>query len=407
MIVLSERIKRWYEGKGEEMANTLARLISVPALSPDYGGDGELEKAEVLTGILEEMGLPGPRRYDAPDGRAKGGVRPNLVVELPGSDPALAVLTHLDVVPPGDLSAWETNPFKPVIREGRLFGRGSEDNGQGLVASLFAAKAAAELGADRRIILYFVSDEERGSGYGLRFLLREHPEIFPGDAHYLVPDAGNRRGDLVEVAEKGVLWFRVRVRGRQVHASVPHKGVNALRILARVLNSVDRELHSRFPDRDELFRPPTSTFEPTVSSSSSDAPNVVPGEAEAIFDCRLLPGLGGEEVLEAAREAARGLLPEGASLEVEEVNYIPAAPKTPPDSPVVVSLLRALRELRGIEGRVAGIGGSTFASFLRAEGMHAVVWSTIDEMAHQPNEYCVIENLVADSMVMAHMAMQS
>ncbi len=405
--MLAERIRDWYAGKDREMAETLARLISVPALSPDYGGEGELEKAKVLEEILEEMDLPRPRRLDAPDPRAKGGVRPNLMVDTGGEDPALAILTHLDVVPPGDLKAWRTEPFRPVIKEGRVYGRGAEDNGQGLVASIFAARAALDLGAERRILLFFVSDEERGSSYGLRYLLREHPEIFPRDAHYLVPDAGNSRGDLVEVAEKGVLWLKAKVLGKQVHASVPHKGVNALRILTKAISAMDEALHSRFAHEDPLFRPPTSTFEPTIASSSSEAPNIVPGEAEAIFDCRLLPGLEPEEVLGAAREVVASTASEGAEVELEVVSQIPAAPKTPPDSGVVLSLLRALRELRGIEGRVAGIGGSTFASFLRAAGMDAVVWSTVDEMAHQPNEYSVIENLVADSMVMVHMALQS
>ncbi len=172
--------------------------------------------------------------YNAPDERAKNGVRPSILAYYHGRDekapPRIWILTHMDVVPPGgDLSRWTvTEPFKPIIKDGKVYGRGSEDNGQSLVASLYAVRAMMNLGIrpKRTVILAFVSDEETGSKYGVEWLMKNHPELFRKDDLVLVPDGGgNEDGTFIEVAEKSILWFRVRVRGgKQVHASMPDKG---------------------------------------------------------------------------------------------------------------------------------------------------------------------------------------
>ena len=129
----------------------------------------------------------------------------------------------MDVVPEGDRSLWETDPFSPVVKEGKVYGRGANDNGQEIVASIFAAYALKKLDLTpaREICLCFVADEETGSFYGIQYLLRNG--LFSTQDLVVVPDGGTERGDFIEIAEKSILWFNVQVFGKQVHASKPNE----------------------------------------------------------------------------------------------------------------------------------------------------------------------------------------
>ena len=405
-------ILREIEKLRDEMVGSLVELIKILAISPDYGYEGEYDKAMKLLEIIREWPFDRIERYDAPDERAKNGVRPNILAYYYGEQgeesPRMWILAHLDVVPPGE--GWTvTEPFKPVVKDGKVYGRGSEDNGQSIVSSLYAVKALMNLGIrpKRTIILAFVSDEETGSKYGIEWLMKEHPELFKKDDLVLVPDGGNEDGTFIEVAEKSILWMRIKVRGRQVHASMPDKGLNAHRVALDYAYHLDRLLHEKYNAEDELFDPPVSTFEPTMVKNPADSPNIAPGEHEVVFDCRVLPLYKLDDVLKDAEELAKeieGKYP-GAKIEIEVIQRLDAPEPTPKDSEIVKLLRKAIKELRGKEARVGGIGGGTFAAYFRALGIPAVVWATIDELAHQPNEYAKIENIVEDAKVMAALAL--
>ncbi|NJF25608.1 M20 family metallo-hydrolase [Thermococcus sp. Bubb.Bath] len=420
-MVELETVTKEVEGLRDEMVETLSELIKIPAISPDYGHEGEYDKAQKLLEIIKDWPFDKVEVYEAPDERAKNGVRPSILAYYHGQEgdksPRLWILTHMDVVPPGDLSKWTvTEPFKPLVRDGKVYGRGSEDNGQSLVASLYAVKAMMNLGIrpKRTVILAFVSDEETGSHYGVEWLVKNHPELFRKDDLVLVPDGGNEEGTFIEVAEKSILWFKLKVRGRQVHASMPDKGLNAHRVALDLAYHLDKLLHEKYGEKDELFDPPESTFEPTMVRNPADSPNIAPGEHEIVFDCRVLPEYSlddvlndvsalAEEVKERHKKELDGkVLPE---VEVEILQRGDAAPPTDPNSEIVVLLRKALKKLRGKEAVVGGIGGGTFAAFFRRLGIPAVVWATLDEMAHQPNEYAKIDNMVDDAKVMAALAL--
>lgn len=398
----------------DEMARTLSELISIPAIGPDNGGEGEYDKAARLLDIIKDWGFTKIERYDAPDPRVKHGVRPNILAYYEGSDPnasRLWMLSHLDVVPPGDLSKWTvTKPFEPVIRDGKVYGRGSEDNGQAIVSSLYAVKALMELGVKprRTVVLAFVSDEETGSKYGLGYLVEKHRELFRDNDLVLVPDAGVPDGSFIEIAEKSILWVKIRITGAQTHASTPHRGINAHAVASRITSNLYRYLYKKYSERDELFDPPLSTFEPTMTFNPSNAPNIIPGEYGVVFDCRILPKYSIDDVLRDMKNTCKntirrfkGLASGKPSFNIEVLQRLDAPAPTPKDSEIVRLLERALREVRGIQPRVGGIGGGTVAALFRKIGLPAAVWSTIDEMAHQPNEYAKIDNLVNDAKVMA------
>lgn len=133
-------IKRFMDDNADGMIELQELLTSIPALAPENNGDGELKKANALKDWLIKRGFDNIDVYNAPDKRVTSGVRPSIVVTVQGLEKqAIWIMAHLDVVPPGDLSAWNTNPWQCVKKGSKLFGRGCEDNQQGLTSAVFAA----------------------------------------------------------------------------------------------------------------------------------------------------------------------------------------------------------------------------------------------------------------------------
>jgi len=402
---MNKAIESWIREHEKDMVESLCELVKIPAVSPRDGGHGELAKAEWLTGLVGRLGLPTPERFNAPDPAAQGGVRPNLVVRIPGGTPLRTwFVSHLDVVPEGDRSLWETDPFQPFVSEGRVYGRGSNDNGQELVASLYAAAATVQLGLtpETEIDLAFVADEELGSAYGISHLLKKG--LFRRDDLVVVPDGGNEKGDFVEVAEKSVLWIQFTIEGKQVHASRPDLGKNACRAANLFSVELDEALHKAFPESDLLFEPPYSTFEPTRRFANVANVNTIPGKEVLAFDCRILPQVRLEEVESVIRDVQRAVVKKtGVAISSENVQRAEAAPVTPSDSPVVARIRDSIREVYGFEPRIGGVGGGTCAAHFRAAGIPAVVWAQEADTAHMPNEFAVIEHMVNEALVFAGM----
>lgn len=379
-------------------------LVARVAVGPDQGGPGEGAKAAFLKKLLSDWGLE-VTNYPAPDPRVKEGERPNLIALVPGRRPEKVwVLSHLDVVPPGDLNLWESDPYTLRVEGDRLYGRGTEDNHHGIVASLLAVRALLDLGLTptRTVGLALVSDEETGSGKGLDFLLNTQSELFSPEDLIIVPDAGSPDGTLVEVAEKSILWLRLTLLGQQCHASRPQLGRNTLRACAHVIVALEA-LHREFGAANPLFDPPVSTFEPTQKEANVPNINTIPGRDVFYLDCRVLPEYDLKEVkarVEAlAREAAA---PFGVTMSMDVVQELKSPPATDPEAPVVRALIQAIREVYGREAKPQGIGGGTVAAFFRQRGLPAAVWMTVSQTAHQPNEFCSISNLVGDARVLAH-----
>ena len=488
---VQEKLRHVIEGKRQAIIDLQRELTAVPALGPQNGGEGESKKAQVLSGWLDRLGLGPVANYPAADPRVPSGERPNLLARLPGTsaDGTFWIMSHLDIVPPGEAHLWKTDPYTLVVRDDRLIGRGVEDNQQGLVASVVAAAAVKELGLvpARTVGLLFVADEETGSDLGIQHLVATTDLFGPRD-RALVPDAGAPDGSCIEVAEKSLYWLRFRIRGKQCHASTPEKGINAFaagsnlvvrlaalaerfpardplfappistftptkkeanvpnintipgedvfyldcRVLPRedldeVLGAIrGKQCHAstpekginafaagsslvvrlsalseRFPARDPLFAPPVSTFTPTKKDANVPNINTIPGEDVFYLDCRVLPRESLHDVMTAIRGICDTVQADfGVTVDIEEVQKA-SSPPTSADAPLVSSLKSAIRVVYGVQGVPIGIGGGTVGAFLRKKGIPTVVWSRLEEMAHQPNEYCLLGNLMGDALVMA------
>ena len=292
------------ENEGIEL---MKNLIRINAVGPKNNGPGENEKAKFLKEYLQNLGIEEIKEYPAPDASVAGGTRPNLVALIPGQnrDQKLWLISHMDIVPEGDRSKWATDPFEPVIRDGKIYGRGSEDNHQGLVSSLLTVKAflASGIMPHYTIGLAFVSDEETGSTFGLEYLVNNHPDIFAKEDIVIIPDAGANDGSMIEIAEKSIMWVKIKTIGKQVHASLPDLGINAFRAASHLVVELENLRHL-YNTRDDVFDPPQSTFEPTKKEANVPNINTLPGEDVFYLDCRILPNYGIEEVFAAIRKMA-------------------------------------------------------------------------------------------------------
>ncbi len=402
-----QKISDVLDGMRDEMIKMQTDITAIPAIGPSSGGNGETERAKYLLALLKEIGLE-VSDHNAEDTRVPSGYRPNIIARFKGIYPSrkIWIMTHIDIVPPGPLDLWKTDPYQALVIDDKIFGRGTEDNQQDMVASIAAVQALKSVGFtpvyDVNLIL--VADEETGSQYGAAHLLKVTPELFKADDIYIIPDAGNDDGSLLEVAEKSIFWIKFTTKGKQVHAaSAPH-GINAHRANANLIVALDKMFTKNYRKKDRLFSPPFTTAEPTKKEANVPNINTVPGEDIFYFDCRIIPEYDIQKVLvDIKNEVAKIEQKFGVQVTLDFPQAEQAAVPTPINAPVVKMIKKAIKQVYNVNAKPRGIGGGTVAAFFRRLGFPAVVWGKYNNMAHQPNEFCLIDNMKNDAKVYAYL----
>ncbi|MGB2579360.1 succinyl-diaminopimelate desuccinylase [Elusimicrobium simillimum] len=384
-------------------------LISRPALSPDVeGGEGEYDKAQFLLSEVKKLKFDEVTVIDAPDARAKHGVRPNIVAKYYGKnkEKTLWIMGHMDIVHPGDMEKWKTNPYEAVIDGDKIYGRGAEDNNQGIVSSMVLARAMMELDIrpEVNVGLLLVADEEVGCKYGIEYITKNHKDIFGPNDFFITPDSGNPEGTFMEIAEKAVIWFKFVVEGKEGHASTPHKTINACRAGSHFIAALD-ELYKIYPETNDLFdAPPFSTFEPTKHELNVGSANIIPGKDVIWYDVRLLPHLTAEEVMAKCLELAKPIEEKFKVKITGTIEKNKVSKATDINADIVKLYIKAIEHVFNKTPKPVGIGGGTASAFVRNMGLPAVVGGTQYATLHQPNEYSSITFTLQDACVMAYVA---
>ena len=386
----------------DTMIKFLSDIIHEPAIGPMSGGNGETNKAKVIERNLLELGFNNLLHFDAPDDRVESKIRPNIQVTIKGesSKQRIVIITHMDIVSEGEIKDWDSNPFILNERDGKLFGRGVEDNGQSLTASIFAAKTLIDLGIQAKfdIILFFVSDEEESNEKGIKYLIKNN--LINKSDLILVPDHGEPKGLLIDINEKTILWVKVTTKGKQCHASMPNLGKNAFRASMQLGCMLDEILHEKFNIKDNTFDYPFSSFEATKKENRKSGINVIPEEEIFYLDCRLLPFYKTKEVLDEINNLAHLIeIKTQTKITIEPVFIEETKYPTTEDSKIVKAISKAIHKVTNKKAICGSIGGGTCASVLRNEGFEVAVWETIENTAHSPNEYIRINNLLNDSKI--------
>jgi acetylornithine deacetylase/succinyl-diaminopimelate desuccinylase family protein len=253
---------------------TLAELVRINSVNPEWGGPGEAGVAAYVTGFLKRHGIAFELQEILP-GRA------NVIAVIPGKNPDLTVVleAHMDTV---SVEGMSIDPFDPVIEGGRLRGRGACDTKAGLAAMLHALVAVRSDGRlpATNILLAAVVDEEHAFRGVTGFVESLHGKTLPVAAIVAEPT-----GLRVVRANKGVLRWRIRCHGVAAHSSTPMLGVNAISAMADVIQTIDRAPFT-VPDHP-LVGVPTCNI--GVINGGRQV-NFVPDLCEISLDRRLLPG---------------------------------------------------------------------------------------------------------------------
>jgi succinyl-diaminopimelate desuccinylase len=381
------------------------KFIPIKAIPPDNKGEGEWARAKVLLEIIKEL-FDKVETIEAPDNRVKEGSRPNIVAIKYGEnkDKTFWIIAHIDTVPEGNRDFWKYDPFNVTIEGNKIYGRRVQDNGNGIVLGILLAKYFK----DNNILpkynygLILASDEETGSNYGLKYILEKYPNLFKKEDWILVPDAGNEDGTEIEIAEKGILWLKFKVIGKQAHASRPDLGINSTKLGSMLILELYDALHEKYNKENNLFNPSKSTFEPTKVEKNIDNVNTIPGEFVFYYDCRILPDYNLDEVYETilyiCKEFERNY---NCRVNIEIINKdYPSILNNIENNEFLNKLKELIKKYKGKEARIVGIGGGTYAKYLRKRGLNAIVWNTYNESSHAPNEYVIIDGIINNAKIL-------
>ena len=324
--------REWGEICGEATALFQA-LLRIDTTNPP---GNETEAAQYLRRVLEEDGLEA-EIIEGGEGRG------NLVCRLESgsSEPPLLLATHLDVVPAGDLERWTHPPFAAELADGMIWGRGAVDmkNMVAMSAMVMKLLRRREARLRRDVIFAAVADEEAGCAHGSRFLVEKHPDKVRagyalGEVGGYTVTVGRARVMLVQTAEKGICWLRIRVRGEAGHGSMPRRDSAVVRLseaLAR-LGAGSLPQHNT-PVVEAFIRQAAAQLHNTVSPTvlrAGEKTNVIPDSAVAELDGRTLPGQRPEDLI----AELRALVGSELDMEIEVIEQAPASVNHPPDSPL-------------------------------------------------------------------------
>jgi len=293
---------------------------------------GEAEAAAWVAARLEEVGYETVTVESGAPGRA------NVFARLPGADPdrgALMIHGHLDVVP-AEPADWQVHPFSGAVEDGYVWGRGAIDMKDmvGMTLALARQYKRENVVPPRDLVFAFVADEEAGGKFGCQWLVDNRPDLFDGVTHAIgevggfsmtvpTPDGDDKRLYLVETAEKGMAWMRLTAEATAGHGSFLHEDNAVTRLAAAVArvgahtfplvisDAVAELLEALGEETGQDFDPDTpdidgrlaklgsisriigatlrDTANPTMLSAGYKT-NVIPQKAEAVLDCRILPG---------------------------------------------------------------------------------------------------------------------
>ncbi len=406
-----DRVRQEVERSREELLDLTAALVRVPSVNPP--GENYRDCAELIGRQLSEYGFEVEYLEPVPQPSATH-PRVNVIGTRRGRSarPLVHLNGHFDVVPVGQ--GWSVDPFGGEVQEGKLYGRGSADMKGGLASAMIAAEALRRAGVPLQgtIEVSGTVDEESGGFAGMAELARVGRISSERTDHVIIPepfDPGR-----ICIGHRGVYWFRVTAHGHIAHGSMPFLGRSAVTPIGRLLERVRLELEPAIAQRvtDAPVVPPLArhgsiNVNALLGGQAGDdfqTPCVI-DRCEVVFDRRFLL----EEGYEATRREVEELVASVAAedpdwkLEIEELMVVHPT-HTPPDDPLVGSLQRSVREVLGREAAlVASPGTYDHKHVTRIGGVISCVayGPGVLEQAHQPDEWCAVEDLVRAAEVMA------
>ncbi len=311
----------------------------------------------------------------------------NLWARRGTSSPVFCFAGHTDVVPTGHLDAWESDPFLPEIRDGKLYGRGSADMKTALAAMVVASERFVKKHPDHKgsIAFLITSDEEGPSINGTVKVIETLEARNEKMTWCLVgePSSTNTLGDIIKNGRRGSLNAVLTVKGKQGHVAYPHLAINPIHIASKAITEL---CDTVWDNGNEYF--PATTFQVSNIQAGTGATNVVPGTMTVTFNFRYSTEVTAEQLKQRVLDI------------LDQYNFdydihwtLSGLPFLTPVGELVNAAKNAIKNVTGTETELSTSGGTSDGRFIAPTGAQVLELGVLNATIHQINEHVNIDEL--------------
>ena len=342
-----------------ELISLFDKLLRYKSITPDDGG-----AMDFIEGYLEDF----ETIYIE-----KEGVKNLFMYKKFGKGDHLCFAGHVDVVPPGE--GWDSDPFEPLHKDGKIYARGTQDMKSGVAAFLKACKDSSSFNGTLSVLL--TSDEEGDARYGTIEMIQKLDSLgfLPDFVVVAEPTCEKLFGDAIKIGRRGSINGVIEKIGTQGHAAYPEKSKNPIHKVAQVLPHM---AGVNLDEGDENFAP--SQFVITDIRAGMEVTNVTPGKLKMMFNVRNSTKTTKDDVEAFVHKYFR---------EMDYTLVLNQSAKpfvTNPNSKLVRNMLLSIQNVTGVEPKLSTAGGTSDARFFGEYGIDTVEFGVINDTIHAPNE---------------------
>ncbi len=357
-----------------ETLSLLKKLMEIPSVTPNDGGCQSI--------LIERLARIG---FECET--LKFGEVTNLWARRGASSPLFAFAGHTDVVPTGPLEDWHSDPFKPDIRDGFLFGRGAADMKSGIAAMVTACERFVQQHADHLgSIAFLITSDEEGPALNGTVKVIETLEARDEKIDWALvgePSSSEKLGDVIKNGRRGSLGASLTIHGVQGHVAYPQLADNPIHRVMPALN----ELCSLEWDQGNSHFPATS-FQISNINSGTGVDNVIPGRIEIRFNLRYSTELDQQQIIDTTE----------AVLQKYDLDYsidwtLSGLPFLTREGALVEAAKQSIKQITGIDAELSTAGGTSDGRFIAPTGAQVLELGPVNATIHKINEKIRISDL--------------
>lgn len=349
-----------------DVIDLFLKLLSAKSITPDDGG--LLNYIENYLSDFEATWVN------------EGGVKNLFLTKKFSEGKHLCFAGHVDVVPAGD--GWESNPFVPMIKDGYIYARGTQDMKSGVASFVQAVRDTEQFNG--RLSILLTSDEEGDGSYGTQIVLKHLQKInlLPNYCIIAEPTCEEVFGDAIKIGRRGSINGHLKLKGKQGHAAYPEKSINPVHDIASILGYIAGH---NLDNGDDDFAP--SKLVITDIRAGMKVTNVTPHELNMMFNVRNSTKTTKESVEEYMHKVFDGL---EYDLNLEQGSF----PFVTNHNSLIVNELRdTIREVTGVETKLSTAGGTSDGRHIAPYGIDVVEFGVINDRIHGINERTTIKEV--------------